>query len=566
MFDLKEFFQELDVIYRERPREAEAFLRKGLTISSNLHDMGAELAILNELIGYYRVQGPYEEGEKCIRSAFDLIRYMGIMGTMNHATTLLNAGTAKRVMKKFDEAGDYYDQAYEIYKREIVEPDYRMATFYNNRSLLYAEMGQPKKAKKDLLQALELIQQLQGSDVEIAITHVNIGNICISMKDLEEAEHHFQKAKALFEVEDGVRDPHYASVLAGLGELHFHREDYGAAAEYMLLAMEEIKKNYGVNASYRTIKSNYELILDMKKRREAILRSKMKGMEIAKQYYEQCGKPMLEKKYAEYVDRIAVGLIGEGSECLGYDDQTSTDHDFGPGFCIWLTESDYEAIGKQLEADYNALPGEFLGYPVRNVTEHGGGRVGVCSMDAFYRKYIGCETPEKMRDIDWLRMDMSALKTVTNGEVFADPLGEFTRRREGFSKYPEHIRKRKIAEYVGQMGQSGQYNYSRMKKRQDEGASYLSLATFTEAAIKAAYVLNGQYAPFYKWMFRGMDEFEVLRELQDKLLQLTRVDAKEDASALVEEICAMFVAELNRQGLTSSTENFLEIQRGELLR
>ena len=67
MFDLKEFFQELDVIYRERPREAEAFLRKGLTISSNLHDMGAELAILNELIGYYRVQGPYEEGEKCIR-------------------------------------------------------------------------------------------------------------------------------------------------------------------------------------------------------------------------------------------------------------------------------------------------------------------------------------------------------------------------------------------------------------------------------------------------------------------------------------------------------------------
>ena len=105
-----------------------------------------------------------------------------------------------------------------------------------------------------------------------------------------------------------------------------------------------------------------------------------------------------------------------------------------------------------------------------------------------------------------------------------------------------------------------------MKKRQDEGAIYLSLATFTEAAIKAAYVLNGQYAPFYKWMFRGMDEFEVLRELKDKLLQLTRVDAKEDASALVEEICAMFVAELNRQGLTSSTENFLEIQRGDLLR
>ena len=76
----------------------------------------------------------------------------------------------------------------------------------------------------------------------------------------------------------------------------------------------------------------------MKARREAFEKSGICGLDLARSFYEQKGRPMLLEKYPAYADRIAAGLAGEGSECLGLDDVYSTDHDFGPGFCFWLTK------------------------------------------------------------------------------------------------------------------------------------------------------------------------------------------------------------------------------------
>lgn len=47
---------------------------------------------------------------------------------------------------------------------------------------------------------------------------------------------------------------------------------------------------------------------------------------------------MLEAKFSEDLDKIAVGLVGEGSDCFGFDDKISRDHDWGPGFAIWIPE------------------------------------------------------------------------------------------------------------------------------------------------------------------------------------------------------------------------------------
>ena len=66
----------------------------------------------------------------------------------------------------------------------------------------------------------------------------------------------------------------------------------------------------------------------------------MKGLEIAKAFYKEYGEPMLRDRFPSLIPYLAVGLMGRGSECFGFDDEVSRDHDFEPGFCIFLPGED----------------------------------------------------------------------------------------------------------------------------------------------------------------------------------------------------------------------------------
>ena len=94
------------------------------------------------------------------------------------------------------------------------------------------------------------------------------------------------------------------------------------------------------------------------------------GLELCRRYYEEYGKPMIAEKFPEYETRIAAGLVGKGSDCFGFDDMQSRDHDFGPRFLLWVTKDVYEQIGTALEAEYEKLPDTFLGVK-RIETFHG---------------------------------------------------------------------------------------------------------------------------------------------------------------------------------------------------
>ncbi len=87
----------------------------------------------------------------------------------------------------------------------------------------------------------------------------------------------------------------------------------------------------------------------------------MKGLELSRKYYFAYGKGMLEEKFPMLAGRVAAGLAGQGSECLGFDDGISRDHDYGPSFCLWLTREDYEKYGNAMREEYRKLPQDFKG-------------------------------------------------------------------------------------------------------------------------------------------------------------------------------------------------------------
>ena len=167
MFDLNEFLLELDHMYATNPKGVEAYLKSGLEEAGKCLDGPAMLTILNELMGYYRVMSKPEECEWCIEKAVRIAEKLGIQGTTDYATMLLNIGTAQRVMGQMDKAESNYEEAYAIFKEKLHEPDYRMATLYNNRSVLYANTGRLKEAKEDLQMAMGLIQMILAAIVMI---------------------------------------------------------------------------------------------------------------------------------------------------------------------------------------------------------------------------------------------------------------------------------------------------------------------------------------------------------------------------------------------------------------
>lgn len=282
----------------------------------------------------------------------------------------------------------------------------------------------------------------------------------------------------------------------------------------------------------------------------------MKGLELSKAYYLTYGKPMLEEKFPDVLDRIAVGLAGEGSECLGFDDGVSTDHDFEPGFCLWLTKEDEARFGFALERAYAALPKEFGTFRRQRVAPAGGKRHGVMTVEDFYARHLGCPgLPQGEKE--WLYLPSYALLNASNGEVFADPLGAFSKIRQALqSGYPADVRRKKMAAHLAMMAQSGQYNYERCLAHGEEGAAQLAVFHFVQSALSFLFLLNRAYEPFYKWVYRALSSLPLLGDLAPALAALSEMgNGTEEAEAKkesMEEMAALFADALRKEGLSDA--------------
>ena len=233
----------------------------------------------------------------------------------------------------------------------------------------------------------------------------------------------------------------------------------------------------------------------------------MKGLEVSEKYYQEFGAPMLETQFPEFLPHLALGLAGPGSEVLGYDDEASQDHDFEPGFCIFLPGEDLVSRREAflLERAYAALQKEFLGFRREKLSPAGGNRHGVLRLSDFLLERIG--KPEPALSVrEWLTIPEQYFLEITAGKVYRDDSGFFARTREALRFFPEEIAKKKLAGNLLYAAQCGQYNYERCLVHGENAAAQTALFSFTEAAMHCFFLLSERYMPYYKWRFRAFSE------------------------------------------------------------
>ncbi len=286
----------------------------------------------------------------------------------------------------------------------------------------------------------------------------------------------------------------------------------------------------------------------------------MSGLEEAKRFYLEAGAPMLQEQFGDFVECIAVGLVGHGSECFGYDDALSRDHDFETGFCMWLTKDDEDKIGFALMRAYDKLKKEYCGAKLEHSSVMGQGAQGVFTIEQFYKKYTGTNGAPK-RWQDWLYTESAFFAEATNGEVWRDDLGEFSKiRNEILTGMPEDVRLKKLASCCVRMAQTGQYNFARCLRHGEQGAAMIALGEFVKTACEMIFLLNRKHCPYYKWTFRALRDLPLLGDMCAPLEFLLTADNDnvKVKMEIVEDIVSKIIEELKAQNLANCPDNYLE--------
>ncbi len=574
--NIEKVLADLDVLFREnRLGEIEKFLLDNEQAAVDAGDSGARLSILNELMGFYREMTQYEKACETSMKALDVAKMAGLQGSVAYATTLLNSANAYRAAGRFDESLEAYDKAEVIYKKELSEDDFGWASFYNNKSLLFQAQDRYEDALACLKSALVIVKKHSDAMVELAVTYTNMGQVAIKIGKFDLAEEYLLEAEKIF-VKVGKGDYHYCGCANALGMLYYGRKQFEKAIKYYEEALLNIYETAGFTENYRAIREN--LMAAYQKGGEPIYDNML---DLCQAYYEKYGKLMIEEKFPEYVGQIAVGLCGEGSECFGFEDEISTDHDCGSGFAMWITRDVYEKIGGKLQEEYEKLPRVFAGY-IRRETVAGSGRCGVVIIEDFYKRVLGGKSIP-YTEKEWLSVDEFALAAAVNGRVFVDELGEFSGIRTYLQQYyPKNVWLSRVAKTLIKCAQTGQYNYGRCMARGDYVAAQIALSQYMQNVMELVFLLNKRYAPYYKWQQKAMVTLEILPEVGDILKAICdmpsqrgawgnyRYDGKvneQDMIAMTIEIVAKLVVHrLQEMGLSKSDDLYLEAQAREVIK
>jgi len=239
----------------------------------------------------------------------------------------------------------------------------------------------------------------------------------------------------------------------------------------------------------------------------------MSGLTLSRTLFEQAVQPLM----AHHAPRLpyAAGLIGSGSEVLGFDTARSRDHGWGARLVMFLAEGEVDRWASRLDALFRSeLPSTIAGFPtsfaefevepgICQMVEGATGQpINHGIMITSPRRWLGARLGiERTDDLDaaaWVMLPEQALLEVTAGEIFRDDTGEITAARARLAWYPVDVWRYRMAAqwkridqlepFVGRCGEVG-----------DDLGSHLVAMSLVRDVMKLAFLLERRYAPYSKW-------------------------------------------------------------------
>lgn len=536
------------------------------------------IELKNDLGGCYRNIGNFKESIKILQEALSLYNtHMPSIPSLK-ATLLLNLANSYREKKEYFEADENFSTAKKIFE-ELKDTSYAYISLLNNYALLYQELGKYSTAEKLQKKAVSLLEKEPTLAIPLAISYNNLYEIQKKTKSYTPVQilEMIKKAEKILLSSVGSQHPIYAAILNTKADFAIHNREYLKALKYYKEACTIVKTAYGNKSEpYKTISENIQKLTDiietLNKENISLLSKNQKphtknnisktdlifpdpkiptihtpigpGLKNAQAFAEKV-KSELAIHFPQIYSQACLALVGVGSECLGYDDAQSRDHDYKTRCQLFLPRESVNIYKTALHKYFqNTSQGELI----------------ICDISEFYKYYTFFEEGPKSI-AEFRKVPTDCLRTATNGMVFYDAHGLFTQIRQRLlNYYPESLRRKRIVYCLNKLAQSGQYNYPRILQRGDYVGSELACTEFITYFIRLIHLLNYRYMPFYKWAAKSAYELPLLGKYASQTLSALVETPIVARGPLIEEICKKIREVLSQQKLSTSTIDFLTYQ------
>ncbi len=290
------------------------------------------------------------------------------------------------------------------------------------------------------------------------------------------------------------------------------------------------------------------------------------GLQLSELFYKEAVLPILEASFPHLAH--GAGLIGEGSEVLGFDDERSMDHDWGPRCQIFLSPDDHKKLASQItEVLGKELPRDFRGFPTRfSVYEDTGAklldrsesgpvthRVEIESIPEFFGGYLALDVDKAMSVYDWLTTPEELLLIVTSGKVFSDPLGGLQQIRQKYSYYPEEVWLYLLASQWRIISQEEAF-IGRTAAAGDDLGSRILTAKMAGYLMKLAFLMEKKYAPYSKWFGKAFSQLEAAKLLASPLKSALDASEYSEREGYLSEAYEIVAGMHNQLGITDAID------------